>query len=291
LKFFVVLFLSLSFYSVSPVFAAPNCFSVPKQNINESSRSELELKLIKQHESFERTQAKNRAACLITTAQLNKIPVSRLLVDVRQANQTRAIPLTNINIVNIPLHMLGHKKYLKNKPLILMPIGAELRELLTQCGKLRQKGFKQTYVLKDGIHALQSVSKNKIMPANKVGLISPKRLFIERFERDWKLVYVGKGEVGRLSQYFNIIKTNKKPGKTISKIKKEKKKSNKPVGIIVVDQDGLNHTAIKKQFKKVKQPIVYYLEGGAESFNDFIHIQYLQTTKSEFVLQKPQACK
>jgi len=291
LKLFVVLFLTLSVFATSPVFSAPNCFSKPKESNNKIPKSEIELKLKNQQLAFEKAQAKNRAICLVTVEQLKKIPASRLLVDVRQTNQARSIPVTNINVVNIPLHMLKHKQYLKNKPLILTPIGAELRELITACGKLRQKGFKQTYVLTDGIQALQGVTKSKLLPANKMGLISPKRLFIERFERDWQIIYVGKGEHGRIGQYFKVIKTKNNPLRTINKLINQKNTTKKPTGIVVVDLNGSNHTLVKKQLKNIRQPNVYYLQGGAQLFNDFIHKQYLQTAKSEFVLQEPQRCK
>jgi len=289
----MVLFLTLYFFPVTLVFSAQNCFSLPDENITKFSKQEIDLKLINQQKFFEKTQAKNRTTCLITIDQLKKIPASRVLVDVRPTSQAKINPLSNINSVNIPLHMIEHKQFLKNKPVIFVPIGAELRQLLITCAKLRQKGFKQTYVLKDGAQALQKNSKNRIISAAKLGLISSKQLFVERFDRDWKIVYVGGGEPGRISQYFTVTKSRKKNNltKTVKKTVAGKNTTNKPQGVLIFDKDGANFANIRKQFKSANQPVVYYLEGGADSFNDFVHKQYLQTAKSEFVLQKPQRCK
>ena len=153
---FILFLLMLTGQSV-----AVSCFSKPGTNTDKAALLKLELENKRRQTAHEQKQARNRNACLINYQQFKKLPVSKVLVDVRTKGKARTIPLNNPNIINIPLHSIKQKTFLKTRPVVLVPIGAELRDLLLNCGELRTKGFKQVYVLQDGVTALQKESKNR----------------------------------------------------------------------------------------------------------------------------------
>jgi len=228
----------------------------------------------------------NRKACLIDTSKLKKLSVKRKYIVINGEEQRLLHNLHNVFV--IPLSSVKLKTFLKHDTLVLLPYGVALHTYLTECGRLRKNGFKNVYVLKDGINALglEQPSKQYIL-MNR--MVDARSLFLERNDRHWIIIYAKTTNISILRQNFppkTLYTTKRQMRTTLQKIND----SDLPLGILAVDANGNNTEQFEKLVHDLLRSDVYYLDGGVNGFAQFIRTQKLITGKHEFVLQKPRGC-
>jgi len=280
-------------YGAKIVAEPQNCFAPEGDKNNQQGlNSSLLPKSSFQLSSSEYQQWQSR--CLLDASEVKKkIAKNFVIIDVR--DQTVYQNGHIAGSLNIPLYQVKTKSYLKNKRVILVNEGYDRKSLVLACRQLRQSGFKNIYVLKDGLPGWQKLF-GKIDHRNQDSArntIPSNILFHERESRDWLVLYMARKKKTRLKQYFKSIIYTKNIGNinTIKRlIKKQQSRLKSEFSIVVVDAAGDNNKGFNSLYQALQRPDVFYLRGGLKAFEKFVKNQYAMLSKREFVLQKPKSC-
>lgn len=82
---------------------------------------------------------------------VNEYKEGRLkIVDTRPKNEFEEFRIPGS--INLPLSLIEHKSFLKNKPLLVVTNGKRYRHLEKQIKRLRDAGLEKVYILDGGIH-------------------------------------------------------------------------------------------------------------------------------------------
>jgi len=108
------------------------------------------------------------------------------LVDVRPAEEYAQFRIPNT--VNLQLHQLKYKKYLKSKTLVLVNSGKHYRDIEATTASLRLQGYKNVYVLEGGIrkwYTEANLLDGQVSKAKQLNLISVKDFLSEASHGPW----------------------------------------------------------------------------------------------------------
>jgi rhodanese-related sulfurtransferase len=113
------------------------------------------------------------------------------LVDVRSTDDFERMRIPGS--LNIPLHLIKAKTFLKTRSIVLVNDGRTSNELEESCGSLKQAGFQHVSILDGGLHAW-SERKQPVEGDSSARLalnkLKPSELFSERSYDDWVVVNV-----------------------------------------------------------------------------------------------------
>jgi len=257
-----------------------NCFA-PVTNANQVNTNKTLQQSIKA--SVKAKEFNQFDTLCSISAQDKKLKIPDLvLLDVRAKADFDKFRINNS--INIPLSQIKVKNFWKSKTLVLINSGHDIKPLIEECGRLRKKGFKKTFVYSNGI-ASWSKDKGRLIgtyTSKDLKSISPEQLFSDRKVHNWVVIdAVSKKNKKNLDKLLNYFP------KSIKHTKVNEAKYPESTRFVFADNAGDDFNL----FNQVKQKNKYYLLGGAEGFSDFIFKQYKMTSKQEFTLQKPKSCK
>lgn len=230
------------------------------------------------------TKTKKRsAACFVTAASImaRASDARPLFVDVRDsiAFEQFRIP----GSLNVPLHAIKTKRFLKSHALVLVNEGRSPSELQAACNELKKDGFGNVAVLSGGLKAWRASGgalEGEIFPQDKLDLIPPAQLFEEAAYDDWLILSVAAVNKTELRKWLPhaepLGRAYQKKMMLASRVKAVAASRKMPVArlnVVIVDDDGSQREKINAITDRQKLKNVFYLEGGLQGYREFLRSQ------------------
>lgn len=230
------------------------------------------------------TKAQNHdQACLVSVSEAQQLRLKPTVqfVDVRSPVDYQHVHIPES--INIPLHLVKTKAFLKKANVMLIDIGRSSVELEAQCVELKKLGFKQVAVLNGGLQAWAAATQPLMGEAvieARLNRMSPTELFAERLYTGWLVVDISaKGASKELRQWLpaNTVAIKQTSIKTQvegirAQVLQARKKNPQARVLIVADDDHL--------YDRLEQPLAksgvkgsLYLDSGLKGYQDFVFRQ------------------
>lgn len=179
--------------------------------------------------------------------------------------------------INVPLHAVKTKTFLRSTPLILVDDGFPCDRLEDQCQRLRSSGF-MSWLLEGGLNAWREAGapmEGEQVAQHELNRLSPQRLFEGRDHEYWAAIDVRgrKGSNERLPFARVIAPGSWENPAAFSAyfVQFQKKEKGHPLQFFVVFNES------GEQYERVEQAIastgirnIFYLNGGLAGYNTFL---------------------
>jgi rhodanese-related sulfurtransferase len=218
-----------------------------------------------------------------------------MFVDVRSKSEFDDFRIPNS--INLPMHAVKNKSFLRTKPVVLLNKGYATYELDELCDSLKAAGFPKVMVLDGGIVAwsINGKLEGDLNAIGQLNRISPKEIDMVKAERDFLPVYVGERDemVESLGVKMFIPASGDKQSrldslqKIKSQIRADEKANTSP---LVFNKDGSNYSLIKESLKNVEINNALYLIGGLRNYIEYREKQKLILTRMEAGPRKVKPC-
>lgn len=198
-----------------------------------------------------------------------------VLVDVRE--HSAFVRCHIAGSINVPLHAVKTKTFLRSTPLILIDDGFPCDRLEDQCRRLRASGF-MSWLLEGGLNAWREAGapmEGEQVAQQELNRLSPQRLFEGRDHEHWVAIDIrGRKSSNERLPFARVIAPGswEDPAAFLAHFAQfQKKEKDHPLQFFVV----FNETG--KQYERVEQTIasagirnVFYLNGGLAGYNTFL---------------------
>lgn len=196
-------------------------------------------------------------------------------VDVRQPAEFEALHISGA--MNIPLHFIKHKTYLKSVPVVLVDQGLAFHRLAPVCRQLRRQGF-QARILDGGMNAwaghgghmvgdpVRQMGYQQILPAD----FFQEKNYTQRLVCDISAKPTSK--VKELMPYAVHLPLSGSAEERAARIEKFKTAHarNGAVTLLVVSETGEEYPGIQSALNRAGFENVFYLKGGARSYREYL---------------------
>lgn len=222
-------------------------------------------------------------ACLVSLAEAEKIRLksNSQFVDVRSpADYERARIADSINI---PLHLVKTKPFLRNVNVVLVDHGRASAELAQHCRQLKEAGFRSVAVLDGGLYAWQQAGKplaGDPMAQARLDRMSAGELFAERLYTGWLVVDVtAKGIPADLRKWLpgNIAPARQKSASeqaaAIRALVARQRQANPRLNVLVVADSDARYERLDTALAKGGTGPVLYLDGGVSAYRAYVNQQ------------------
>ncbi len=219
-----------------------------------------------------------------------------VLVDVRgrkEFNRFR-IPCS----INIPLHFIKTKTFLRTKFLVLVNEGYCYSQLENECHRLKSTGFKVA-ILNGGLNCWrqhQGPLKGDRSAQKSLNKIPPPLFFQEKEFGHRLVIDVSESphEVANrlIPNRVHIPFLNdpeKAAGQFIEAVAKQRKTLF--LSVLIFNQDGERYDRIEKLIEKTGVKNVFYLEGGLKEYRSFLHKLTLSRKPKNKRIKSLKKCK
>jgi len=206
----------------------------------------------------------------VTAAEfLNKTKQNRRMtvVDVRSPEEFERLRIPGS--INLPLHAVKTKAFLKAQPFALVSAGCEWRDLESECKRLQQSGFKPS-ILFGGLVAWQSQGgpvegdRRLVAAYRKV----PAHLFFH--EKDYESIKVFDVSPYPLPDAKKLIHGNVHAKNIESLVKVAKQNSPTYRTIVLFNENGEQYEKFDAALKKAGISTAFYLKGGMNGYRKFL---------------------
>lgn len=222
-------------------------------------------------------------SCFVTIAEAEK---QRLKKDVRFVDVRSLAEFEQYRIaesINIPLHLVKTKNFLKNAPVVLVNDGRSTAEIEQLCQELRQEGFRQVTVLEGGLNAWRASARplaGDTIALARLNRMSPQELSVERLYNDWLVLDVSTpGKFKDLRQWMpaNVVVVSTKAGTDLAVSMRaliaKHRKSNPQGRVLLVADDNLAYERLDARLQKAGTLATLRLDGGLAGYREFISRQ------------------
>lgn len=206
-----------------------------------------------------------------------------VLVDVRPAAEYSRYRVANS--VNLPLHSLKTKAFLKDKTLMLVSRGIAEIDLERECQILKSQGYRPS-IVQGGIRGLQEARATFVgqYPGPlALGAISAAELFEELKAENAKTVFIGtaaaRGPPKSFPKSFVIDRPD--PALVAKKLRQLKGSMKQPTRIVITDIAGRDYATIQSIVQRAGFKDVWYLSGGATAYEAFTKRQLAMWERME----------
>lgn len=240
-------------------------------------------------------------SCLVSLSAADKLSTKKdfNFVDVRSPSEYSLYRIAGS--INIPLHLLKTKEFLKKLSVVLVNNGRTTIELENMCSELKRSGFEHVAVLDGGLLAWYA-SKRPLEgdPAaqSKLNRMSAQELFKERTMSDWTVINIstpGKYKDMRPWLPANVLAIPlKSKGDSIARIAlniKQQRKRNPHGKILLIADDNKGYARIDARLKKSGiDASVLRLDVGLDGYRVQVEKQ-LALWKQQNQPRKYEACR
>jgi rhodanese-related sulfurtransferase len=198
-----------------------------------------------------------------------------ILVDVRDSGsfQKAYIP----GSINIPLHAIKTKAYLKKDQIVLVNEGYRFTEESLACSQLRKAGF-NAWIMNGGLSAWKRSGYEVIgdpFVIDDFNMVPPQAFYQEKRNGNWIVFDITKSGVGfkdfPKTVHVPVVDIKKHTPSLVSAIRKN---AYKPYQfILIAGEDGSNYDAIEKSLKLPPGKNIFFLKGGAKDYAAFVRGQ------------------
>jgi rhodanese-related sulfurtransferase len=204
-----------------------------------------------------------------------------VLIDVRPATRFEQYHIPGS--LNISLHAIRSKAYLKSKPVVLVNEGFVIAPLAHACQALNKAGFKAT-ILAGGLVAWKHKGGRLIgdpFAQNQVNRVSPRIFGQEKASGGLLIVdasapaYPGFRQLTPTARHLPLLE-NREAVRTLKKIIKTTGKD--PFArLIVITSTGQENDRIQRRLARDGIHEAFFLEGGLQAYE--MHLQYIRMAR------------
>jgi len=205
------------------------------------------------------------------------------LVDVRLAEDFEKFRIPGA--LNIPLHLLKTKSFLKTANIVLVNEGRSSRDLEESCRALKQAGFSRVSILDGGLHAWherkQPVEGDPLV-SRSFNKLKTSELFFERAYDDWVAINLsaasGPDSRQALKALPRKVVTLKTAGKTVptteirNAIRAQRLANPNAKIAIIADTDAI-YSKLEQELRGSEYVGVFYLAGGLAAYQQHVAMQ------------------
>lgn len=224
------------------------------------------------------------------------------LVDVRPENAYEAVRIPGS--LNIPLHAVKTRPFLKTKPIVLVNDGYANLLLETECRRLKKKGFTAAF-LKGGLNAWQYKKgplEGDLLAARAFSTVSARTYYQEKATKNTIVIDIStvQGDTTRTLMPGAIHlpaigRLAKQPIKTVSArnltaaVSDLKKMPSDT--LLITNRDGEGYAGVEKIIEAADLGPVFYLEGGLQVYRRFLDHLALSRQPVEKRIKKINECE
>ncbi len=214
--------------------------------------------------------------CRISVNAVSKINNPDIvLIDVRHAREFSKFHI--VNAINVPLHSVKTKNFLKTQHIVLINEGYDHNPLDIECHYLIEAGFSKVSVLDGGLLAWNNFSplKGDPLEIKKLNQLSPRNFESIRENRSW--VIVSRLPVSEEDKFFLSgveaiqFKDDKRAFRSEFYKLLERMDDPDKNGIIVVNDNEKDNASIERALHSSGIPNVFYLAGGLKSYKRYMN--------------------
>lgn len=209
-----------------------------------------------------------------------------LLIDVRPQKEFERFHLRNS--LNIPIHVLKTKPFLKNRNVVL--INARHHYLLVATAiALQQFGFSNTKVLQGGLLGWKKQGgdlEGDYFSYQYLDELPTREYQLLKHEGSWQIFVLTNQRATDTSVFGTIAQIHITSDVDVIIKSIEQPNENSIItdyDILIVTEDGRGYQNIRRLLEGSKAPMVYYLQGGVKGYEKYI--------QEQATLNKPQGEK
>lgn len=203
-----------------------------------------------------------------------------ILVDVRRPEEFEKFRVPGA--LNIPLHLVKTKSFLKSKPVVLLNEGYGYVQLEEEQKRLTRLGFKQVSILEGGLNAWQQAAaplEGDPFAIRKLAEISPKSYFLDRNFTHWLAIDASPSPNPERPLYIPEAVSIPYSGNDAAFLGEIRRRTagfgNMVPHLLVFDDSGERSEAILRLAKEAHAGNFYYLQGGLPAYKLFLQQQVL----------------
>jgi rhodanese-related sulfurtransferase len=224
------------------------------------------------------------SACLVPFSAIDKLAGQKdfSLVDVRSPAEYDRYHITGS--INIPLHQVKTKEFLKKLSVVMVNDGRSTSELERTCGELKQAGFNRVSVLEGGMFAWRANKRTlegDPLAQVKLNRMSPSELIDEHNRPNLYVIDVS--TAGKYKDIYdwlpakNISVPFKPKGGSITRIatiiSQQHKKSPKSIPLLIADNNDAYDRMDEDLRKSGVASVVLLLDGGIQGYREHLKKQ------------------
>lgn len=241
--------------------------------------------------------SKSSGGCLTLLSEIDKRPALDEInfIDVRLPEEYARYHIAGS--INIPLHMIRTKEFLKTTPLMLVNDGRCTSELESTCRELKQAGFKSVSVLDGGLfawHASQRPLEGDPIELSRLGHMSAEELFEVRALANWTVIELSASRRNNDIRSWlpaNVITLPLNSITSVSSTILRLRKKNPQVKILLMADGDDTYRRVDAQLEKSGiASRVLYLDGGIKGYRAHVKNQ-LALWKQQNQPRRYEACR
>ncbi len=224
---------------------------------------------------------KNSHGCLVSLSSVDKLRTQKEFnfVDVRSPAEYDHYRIAGS--INIPLHLVKTKEFLKQTSIVLVNDGRNTVELEKTCGELKQSGFESVAILDGGLfawHTSKRALEGDPIEQSKLNRMSAEELFEVRALENWSVIDLSVPDENKEIRSWLPTKVIAVPFKSkgtsiariSSDISQQRKKNPQGKLLLIADNDDI-YERIDAQLKKsgVTSGILR-LDGGIKGYREYV---------------------
>jgi len=189
------------------------------------------------------------------------------LVDVRSPEEFERLRIPGS--INLPLHAVKVKDFLKTQPFTLVSGGCEWRDLESECKRLQQRGFIPS-ILFGGLVAWQA--QGGPLEGDRLLVATYKEIPVQLFfhEKDYESITVFDVSPNPLPDAKKLIHGNVHVKNIESLVKLAKQKGSRYHPIVLFNENGEQYEKFDEVLKKAGISTAFYLKGGINGYGHFL---------------------
>jgi len=198
------------------------------------------------------------------------------LVDIRKPEEFEKVRIPGS--INIPLHAVKTKTYLKLQPVVLVNNGYQYTLLEKECKKLNKKGFKAK-ILKGGLNSWRKRKgpfAGDVFAQKELNRVSPRAFYQEKNFANQVVIDVSKTQKKETKRFitqavhlpFTYNSKGKSSARFSGKLSRIAKKSSF-ISVLIFNEHGKGYEKIEKTIEKSGLNNVFYLKGGLKGYKKY----------------------
>lgn len=233
-----------------------------------------------------------------------------VFVDVRNSEEFEKVRIPGS--INIPLHFIKSKAFLKLKPLVLVNTGYPYSQMEKDCERLRNNGFK-AWILMGGIHSWQRKGgqlKGDFLTLNGYNKISPRIFFQEKDYSNQIVLDVSKEHTqaskklipyathipffsysADLDLLLSAITAESKYNPDFGDLRASAVNKEGVKYFLIFNENGDQYEKIEKIMQKKGLENTFYLKGGLNAYKRFLQHLTLSRKSRHSRLKRVDKCR
>lgn len=239
----------------------------------------------------------NTCNTISATALQHRLKIGQgiVIVDVRNSREFEKARIPGS--INIPLHFVKSKAFLKSRTLVLVDGGYTDRQTKETCRVLRNEGF-MVSILSGGLiswYRQGGPVNGDLLALNKYKNISPLRFYREKNREDRIIIDVSVKQYAesiKLMPNAKHIPVQVRSQTAVAQVEKSilKQKINPLVPVVIFNRTGEQYGPIESIIKKAGLKNVYFLKGGLQGYQRFLQNLALSRQPRESRIKTTSKC-